>query len=77
MWEFAASVAAGSREPLTPLKMSSRAVFSSQGEGQGPCSSHFLLQATQRETPLPFQVILSVVSQCLKSTSKFFSILRC
>lgn len=60
----------------TPLKMSSRAVFSSQGEGQGPGSSQLILEATQRETPLPFQLILLVVSQCLKSTSKFFSILR-
>ena len=46
----------------TPLKMSSRAVFSSQGEGQGPGSSQLILEATQRETPLPFQLILGARS---------------
>lgn len=72
MWEFAVA-SAGAREPLASLKMSSSTALSSQGKGEDPGPSQLIFQVTQGKPPLSFQLILPVVSQRLKSTSKFFS----
>ena len=71
LWE-SAEPAAGGKEPLAPLTMSSSAA-PSWDEGEDSVPSQLIFQGTWDVPLASFQLILFAISQFLESNSKFFS----